>query len=132
MLSAQTATGNPSAGTPFLMLTFAAVALGGTPLSGGRGSLVGSILGAGTLMLLQKVLFSGGVSSFYTGIFQGLVLLLAIVFGNVVARLNAHKDVAMSFDASSDQRGRQKLDREVVSSCGLLACNHWNSPDSDC
>jgi ribose transport system permease protein len=63
------------------------VALGGTPLSGGRGSLVGSILGAGTLMLLQKVLFSGGVSSFYTGIFQGFVLVLAIVFGNTVARL---------------------------------------------
>lgn len=87
MLSAQTATGNPTAGTPFLMLTFAAVALGGTPLSGGRGSLVGSILGAGTLMLLQKVLFSGGVSSFYTGIFQGFVLMLAIVFGNLVGRL---------------------------------------------
>lgn len=87
MLSAQTATGNPTAGTPFLMLTFAAVALGGTPLSGGRGGLVGSILGAGTLMLLQKVLFSGGVSSFYTGIFQGFVLVLAIVFGNAVARL---------------------------------------------
>jgi len=87
MLSAQTATGNPTAGTPFLMLAFAAVALGGTPLSGGRGSLVGSILGAGTLMLLQKVLFSGGVSSFYTGIFQGFVLVLAIVFGSAIVRL---------------------------------------------
>jgi ribose transport system permease protein len=87
MLSAQTSTGNPTAGTPFLMLTFAAVALGGTPLSGGAGSPVGSILGAGTLMLLQKVLFSGGVSSFYTGIFQGCVLVLAIIFGNTVARL---------------------------------------------
>jgi len=87
MLSAQTATGNPNAGTPFLMLTFAAVALGGTSLSGGRGGLVGSILGAASLMLLQKVLFSGGVSSFYTGIFQGAVLILAIVFGGAVSRL---------------------------------------------
>lgn len=87
MLSAQTATGNPNAGTPFLMLTFAAVALGGTSLSGGRGGLVGSILGAASLMLLQKVLFSGGVSSFYTGIFQGVVLILAIVFGGAVSRL---------------------------------------------
>lgn len=87
MLSAQTATGNPNAGTPFLMLTFAAVALGGTSLSGGRGGLLGSILGAACLMLLQKVLFSGGVSSFYTGIFQGAVLVLAIVFGRAVARL---------------------------------------------
>ena len=36
-------------------------------------------------MLLQKVLFSGGVSSFYTGIFQGAVMVLAIVFGSVIA-----------------------------------------------
>jgi ribose transport system permease protein len=84
MLSAQTATGNPNGGTSFLMLTFAAVALGGTSLSGGRGGMVGSILGAATLMLLQKVLFAGGVSSFYTGIFQGIVLVLAVVFGSLV------------------------------------------------
>ena len=83
MLSVQTATGNPSAGTPFLMLTFAAVALGGVSLTGGRGSLVGAVIGAATLMLLQKVLFSGGVSSFYTGIFQGAVMVLAIVFGSL-------------------------------------------------
>jgi ribose transport system permease protein len=36
---------------------------------------------------LQKVLFSGGVSSFYTGIFQGVVMVLAIVFGSVISRL---------------------------------------------
>jgi ribose transport system permease protein len=87
MLSAQTATGDPNGGTPFLMLTFAAVALGGTSLSGGRGGVVGSVLGAATLMLLQKVLFAGGVSSFYTGIFQGAVLISAVVFGAVVTQL---------------------------------------------
>ncbi|PWE55814.1 ABC transporter permease [Metarhizobium album] len=94
MLSAQTATGNPNSGTPFLMLAFAAVALGGTSLSGGRGGLIGSILGAATLMLLQKVLFSGGVSSFYTGIFQGVVLVLAIVFGSAFARLTGRRTTA--------------------------------------
>lgn len=87
MLSAQTATGNPNGGTPFLMLTFAAVALGGTSLAGGRGGLVGSVLGATTLMLLQKVLFAGGISSFYTGIFQGVVLIAAVVFGAAMTRL---------------------------------------------
>jgi ribose transport system permease protein len=86
MLTAQTATGNPNGGNPFLMLSFAAVALGGTSLSGGRGGMIGSMIGAGTLMLLQKVLFSGGVSSFYTGIFQGTVLILAIVFSRLLTR----------------------------------------------
>ena len=89
MLSVQTATGNPSAGTPFLMLTFAAVALGGVSLTGGRGSLVGAVIGAATLMLLQKVLFSGGVSSFYTGIFQGVVMIAAVVVAVVFARIGS-------------------------------------------
>lgn len=89
MLSAQTATGNPNAGTPFLMLTFAAVSLGGVSLSGGRGSPIGAIIGAATLMLLQKVLFSSGVSSFYTGIFQGAVLIAAIVFSGLIAKVGS-------------------------------------------
>jgi len=87
MLSAQTATGDPNGGNSFLMLTFAAVALGGTSLAGGRGGLIGSVIGAATLMLLQKVLFAGGVSSFYTGIFQGVVLVVAVVFGGLVTHL---------------------------------------------
>lgn len=87
MLSAQTATGNPNAGTPLLLLTFAAVALGGTSLAGGRGGLFASVIGAATLTLLQKVLFSSGVSSFYTGMFQGTVLIIAVVFSGLLARI---------------------------------------------
>lgn len=91
MLSAQTATGNPTAGTPLLLLSFAAVALGGTSLAGGRGGLFASVMGAAVLMLLQKVLFSSGVSSFYTGMFQGIALILAVVFSTFLARLGEVK-----------------------------------------
>lgn len=87
MLSAQTATGNPTSGTPLLMLSFAAVALGGTSLAGGRGGLLASVMGAATLTLLQKVLFSSGISSFYTGMFQGFALIFAVVFSGQLARL---------------------------------------------
>ena len=91
MLSAQTATGNPSSGTPLLMLTFAAVALGGTSLSGGRGGVFATMMGAATLTLLQKVLFSAGIASFYTGMFQGAVLILAVVFSAFLVRLGDRK-----------------------------------------
>ena len=91
LLSAQTATGNPSAGTPLLMLTFAAVALGGTSLSGGRGGIFATMAGAATLTLLQKVLFSAGIASFYTGMFQGAVLILAVVFSAFLVRLGDRK-----------------------------------------
>jgi len=94
MLSAQTATGNPTAGTPFIILTFAAVAIGGTSFSGGSGGVIGSIIGAGTLMLLQKVLFSTGVSSFYTGLFQGGILILAIIFRSAVVALTTRRSAA--------------------------------------
>ncbi|MBP2551106.1 ribose transport system permease protein [Neorhizobium galegae] len=91
MLSAQTATGNPTAGTPLLLLSFAAVALGGTSLSGGRGGVFASIVGAAVLMLLQKVLFSSGVSSFYTGLFQGVILILAVVVSGLLTRIGEGK-----------------------------------------
>ena len=87
MLSAQTATGNPNSGNAYLLLTFAAIAVGGTAFSGGRGGVIGSMLGAATLTLLQKVLFSTGVSSFYTGIFQGVVMILAVLIAALSARL---------------------------------------------
>ncbi len=86
MLSALTATGNPNAGNAYLLLMFAAIAIGGTAFSGGRGGVAGSMIGAGTLTLLQKVLFSAGVSSFYTGIFQGLVMILAVLIGGLSER----------------------------------------------
>ena len=88
MLTALTATGTPNVGDPYLLLVFAAIALGGTSFSGGRGGVAGSMLGALTLVLLQKVLFSTGVSSFYTGIFQGAVMILAVVVAAISARFS--------------------------------------------
>jgi ribose transport system permease protein len=87
MLSAVTATGSPSAGTPFLLLMFAAIAIGGTSFSGGYGGPVGSMIGAALLVLLQKALFSAGVSSFYTVIFQGAIMVLAVLVGGVSAAI---------------------------------------------
>jgi ribose transport system permease protein len=87
MLSAVTATGNPNAGNSYLLVTFAAIAIGGTSFSGGRGGLIGAMIGAATLTLLQKVLFSAGVSSFYTGIFQGIVMVLAVLIAALSERL---------------------------------------------
>lgn len=94
MMSAQTATGSPSAGEPLLLLSFAAVALGGTSLAGGRGGVFASIMGAALLMLLQKVLFSSGVSSFYTGFFQGIILIIAVVFSGLLSRAGEKNDHA--------------------------------------
>lgn len=86
MLSAQTATGDPNSGLPFLLLSFASVALGGTSLAGGRGGAFGSMVGAAVLLLMQKMLFALGVSSFYIGFFQGVLLVLSILCEKMLNR----------------------------------------------
>lgn len=83
MLSAQIASGDPTTSTSFVMLVFAAVAIGGTAFGGGRGGVVGSIIGAGILTILQKMLFAVGASSFFTYIFEGAILIVAVLIGVV-------------------------------------------------
>lgn len=82
-LSAQSASGDPNVGTPLLLSVFAAVVIGGTAFGGGKGDLVGSIFGAFILYLIADVLFAVGISSFYTNIMNGTVLLVAVLAGSL-------------------------------------------------
>ncbi len=83
-LSAQTTSGDPNIGDPFLLTAFTAVVVGGTQFGGGRGSLIGSIFGAYIVTLLDSVLLSMGVTSYYTDIVQGSLLVLAVAVGTVI------------------------------------------------
>lgn len=83
LLTAQSASGDPHLGDPLLLPVFAAVVIGGTMFGGGRGDLVGSVIGAYILYIIADVLFSLGVSSFYTNIVNGAVLLVAVVAGSL-------------------------------------------------
>jgi ribose transport system permease protein len=78
-LTAQTAGGDPNIGAPLLLTVFAAVAVGGVTFGGGQGTAIGSLLAGFVLELIDEVLFVLGVSSFYTDILEGLVLLAAVV-----------------------------------------------------
>lgn len=92
MLSAQTSSGDANQSMLFLMLVFGAVAIGGTSFGGGKGSVIGSIIGAGILTLLQRTLFAVGVSSFYTSIFQGSILIIAVLIGGLSIYLSKKGD----------------------------------------
>jgi ribose transport system permease protein len=83
-LTAQSSSGDPNVGGPLLLSVFAAVVIGGTAFGGGKGDLVGSIIGAFILYLIADVLFAIGVSSFYTNILNGAVLLVAVLAGSLV------------------------------------------------
>ena len=81
MLSAQTGSGDPRASNTFLLYMYASVAIGGTSLIGGRGGVFGTLVGAGILTVMQKMLFALGVASFYTNMFNGIIMFVAIFFG---------------------------------------------------
>jgi ribose transport system permease protein len=106
MLGAQTGTGDPRISNSFLLYVFAAVAIGGTSLGGGRGGVIGSVVGAGILTVMQKLLFAVGVAEFYTNIFNGVIMVVAILFGNLSAILSLRQRVI-----ASEHRDRQLVPR---------------------
>jgi len=90
-VTALTASGDPNSGETYVVSVFSAIAIGGTSFSGGRGGLIGSLVGAAIMTLLLKVLFSVGALSFTTGIFQGLVMIAAVLIGVQAARVAPHR-----------------------------------------
>lgn len=69
---------DPNAGLTYELDSIAAVVIGGTSLSGGRGSVTGTILGCLIIGVLQNGLFLLNVSPFWQQVIKGLVILLAV------------------------------------------------------
>jgi ribose transport system permease protein len=90
-LTAITASGDPNAGRPFLLTCFAAMALGLVGFRGGSGSAVATILGAGSLVALPKLLFAAGIEDFWSGALQGSVILIALAIPVIAMRLAASR-----------------------------------------
>jgi ribose/xylose/arabinose/galactoside ABC-type transport system permease subunit len=79
ILAAQLSAGSPQAANGLELNAVAAVVLGGASLSGGRGRVWGTLLGALIMETLRNGLVLTDVSSFYQMIAWGAVLLLAVV-----------------------------------------------------
>lgn len=69
----------PTAGTSYEMDAIASVVLGGTSLSGGRGRIVGTLIGALIIGTLNNGLNLLGVSSFYQQVVKGIVIIIAVL-----------------------------------------------------
>lgn len=70
---------DPTAGSTVLLASFAAAIIGGVVLTGGRGSILGTLLGATSLGILQVALTISGVQVDVQNIVTGSVLLLAVI-----------------------------------------------------
>lgn len=79
ILTARSNAGQPNAGTNLELDAITAAALGGTALSGGKGSVLGTILGVLILGVLNNGMILLGVSQFYQFILRGVLLILAVL-----------------------------------------------------
>ncbi|MFD3158317.1 ribose ABC transporter permease [Haloimpatiens sp. FM7330] len=70
---------SPNAGSGFELDAIAAVVIGGTSLSGGEGSVIGTIIGALIIGVLNNGLNLMNVSPFYQSIVKGAVILIAVL-----------------------------------------------------
>jgi len=78
VVAARIGSGDPQAGSQFTLSSIAAVVVGGTSVFGGRGTLVGTLLGVMLLMLLQNVLNELHVTAYYQYIWTGALLLFSV------------------------------------------------------
>ena len=89
IISSQLVAAHPATGETFELSAIAAVVLGGTSLSGGRGSIGGTIIGAFVIGVLGDGLVLLGVSEFWQTVIKGVVIVLAVVIDQLQQRLQS-------------------------------------------
>lgn len=87
LINSRVATGDPNSGVGFEFDVIVAVVLGGTALSGGQGSVVGTVVGVLIVGILGNGLNLLGVQSFSQYIVKGVVLIIAVGSSEVMRRI---------------------------------------------
>lgn len=78
ILSARVASADPSAGVLMELEAIAAVVIGGASLSGGRGSVTGTLIGAAIMGVLNNGLVLLGIGAFWQQLLVGFVIVAAV------------------------------------------------------
>lgn len=82
---------HPASGETFELSAIAAVVLGGASLSGGRGTILGAVIGACVIGVLGDGMVMMGVSEFWQMVIMGLVIVAAVVLDQLQKRLSGAK-----------------------------------------
>lgn len=84
VLLAQLGIGDPAQGVGYTLTSITAVVLGGTSLLGGRGSFVGTLLGAGLIVQLLNATTFLDLTQTWQYIFQGgLIVVAAVIYSQI-------------------------------------------------
>jgi ribose transport system permease protein len=83
LLASRLNSGQPNAGLTYELQVIAAVAVGGASLLGGKGSVIGTFIGAMFIGVLRNGLNLVGVGSYYQEVTLGVVILLAVLIDQI-------------------------------------------------
>jgi ribose transport system permease protein len=86
LMAARLDSATPNAGLSYELDSIAAVVIGGTSLSGGRGSILGTVLGCLIIGVLNNGLVLLEVSPFWQQVIKGLVILVAVAVDRATGR----------------------------------------------
>lgn len=99
IIASQLQAAHPATGETFEMNAIAAAVLGGTSMSGGRGRIIGTVIGAFVIGILSDGLVMMGVSAFWQTVIKGVVIIAAVVIDQAQSRLQAR--VALAQEAAA-------------------------------
>jgi len=86
--SIRTAASNPNSGTGYELEVIAMVVIGGTVLTGGRGTIVGTVIGVFLLRVMRNGIVFVGVPGLAYNIFIGAIILGMMILRALFARRN--------------------------------------------
>ena len=87
--TAQLSAAHPASGDGWEMNAIAATVLGGTSMAGGSGTIVGTIVGAFVIGVINDGMTMCGVSEFWQKVIRGAVIILAVVIDQTQRNLQA-------------------------------------------
>lgn len=99
IISSQLVAAHPLTGETFELNAIAAAVLGGTSMTGGRGKIGGTIIGAFVIGILSDGLVMMGVSSFWQTVIKGLVIIAAVVVDQLQQRMQQRMAMQMRAEA---------------------------------
>jgi len=89
LLTSELGAAYPDTATTYELNAIAAAVLGGTALSGGRGTVIGTVMGAFVIGFLSDGLVLVGVSTFWQSVVKGAVIVFAVITEQAQQRLQS-------------------------------------------
>lgn len=93
MLMSRTTTGSSTHGMMYELDAIAAVVIGGTLLSGGRGTIVGTVFGVVIFATLSNIFILNNLSSSAQAVTKGLIIVIAVLLQQHIADRGARRQV---------------------------------------